>query len=382
MIMLINKFIDCYQLLKKISCQSEKPIFQVFCDFYKLRKKKGIFLDEYRDFSFSTADVGFIDSFLGLREQILYLDRLNPVKYYSLARNKYVSHCLLESFGIKMPRLLGYYHPSTSFDGICNNYSNIKQIIEGLRHYGVHNIVIKTTESSHGDGVWVIDRIQYDHCDAVFHLVNDKSIKLSEILQSREPFLIEERVQQTQQLSSFNPTSVNTIRFMTTLYPSGEAKIIGAFIKIGRTGSFIDNAGSGGNIDANINLDTGALENVIEFNGFDSIRKIEYHPDNGCQLEGMKIENWEMVKQTIKKYQQSCPFIKAVGWDVAITDDGPVVIEMNDFWDRTGQLFIGKGWRDDIRDCYLEWGKVAYRPIIERPSSDMSIKMINRIIGI
>ena len=378
--MSINKFIDCYHLLKKVSHQSGKPIFSILSDFYRLRKKKGILFEEYRDFSFLTADLEFIDSFLGFREQIVYLDRLNPVKYYSLARNKYVSHCLLESFGIKMPRLLGYYHPSTSFDGKGDNYSNIEQIIEGLKHYDVHNIVIKTTESSHGNGVWVIDRIQYNNCDAIFHLVNDKSIRLSEILQNKEPFLIEERVLQTQQLSSFNPTSVNTIRFMTTLYPSGEAKIIGAFIKIGRTGSFIDNAGSGGNIDANINLDTGVLENVVEFNGFDSIRKIEYHPDNGCQLEGVKIENWEMIRKMIKKYQQSCPFIKAVGWDVAITDDGPVIIEMNDFWDRTGQLFIGKGWRHDIRDCYLEWGKVMYSPIIERFLPNMSKKMVRRMI--
>lgn len=380
--MSINRFIDCYSLLKEVSRQSGKPVFSVLGDFYRLRKKKGIFFEEYRDFSFSTASPEFINSFLGLREQIIYLDRLNPVKYYSLARNKYVSHCLLESFGVKMPRLLGYYHPSTSFDGKEGNYSNIEQIIEGLRRYDVHNIVIKTTESSHGDGVWVIDEILYDNCDVIFHLVNNESIKLSEILQKEVPFLIEERVVQTQQLSSFNSTSVNTIRFMTTLYPSGEAKIIGAFIKIGRTGSFIDNAGNGGNIDANIDLEMGTLENVVEFNGFDSIRKIEYHPDNGCRLEGVKIENWEMVKRMIKKYQQSCPFIKAIGWDAAITDDGPVIIEMNDFWDRTGQLFIGKGWRDEIRNCYLEWGKMTYSPVVERCLPDMSKKMIKRVTEI
>ena len=30
-------------------------------------------------------------------------------------------------------------------------------------------------------------------------------------------------------------------------------------------------------------------------------------------------------------------------------------MEVNDFWDTTGQLFIGRGWRNDIRNCYLEW---------------------------
>ena len=32
-----------------------------------------------------------------------------------------------------------------------------------------------------------------------------------------------------------------------------------------------------------------------------------------------------------------------------------MIIEVNDFWDRTGQYFIQHGWRKEIRDCYLSW---------------------------
>ena len=106
------------------------------------------------------------------------------------------------------------------------------------------------------------------------------------------------------------------------------------------------------------------------------IRTINSRPG----LNKTTAEYFSRSRKMIKKYQQSCPFIKAVGWDVAITDDGPVIIEMNDFWDRTGQLFIGKGWRHDIRDCYLEWGKVMYSPIIERFLPNMSKKMVRRMI--
>ena len=66
---------------------------------------------------------------------------------------------------------------------------------------------------------------------------------------------------------------------------------------------------------------------------------------------------WLCVK--MKRYQQVFPYCKAAGWDIAITDDGPVVIEVNDFWDRTGQYFIRRGWRDEIRDCYLAWKKTG-----------------------
>lgn len=378
---LLKTFRNKYSILKEYSDRCHKSMFHLFWDYYRINRKKGIYFQEYKDFSLGSVDSDYLDSFLGFDEQVFYLDKLNPVKYYSLARNKYIAHCVLEPSGIRMPRLLGYYHPSTEYNSIDNHFSTCQQVIDGLKRHGKHNIVIKTTESSHGDGVWVIDDIQYQSGDVLFHLANDKIVYLSEIISIGVPFIIEECIKQTKQFEQFNPTSVNTIRFMTTLYPDGNVKVIGAFIKIGRSGSFIDNAGSGGNIDANVNIIRGMLEHVVEFQSFSDIRPITEHPDNGCPLEGVKIENWDLIIDTMKKYQQSFPFIKAIGWDVAITDDGPVIIEINDFWDRTGQLFIGKGWRNEIRDCFMEWNKTGYNPIVERCPLHMSGKSKERITG-
>ena len=58
---------------------------------------------------------------------------------------------------------------------------------------------------------------------------------------------------------NFAYITLNTIRFMTTLMPTGEAKVIATFIKIGRSGAFVDNAGGGGNVDAGINVETGEI---------------------------------------------------------------------------------------------------------------------------
>ena len=49
--------------------------------------------------------------------------------------------------------------------------------------------------------------------------------------------------------------------------------------------------------------------------------------------------------------------MKAAGWDIAITDNGPVIVEVNDMWDRTGQLFIRRGWKPEIEECYNAWKK-------------------------
>lgn len=97
--------------------------------------------------------------------------------------------------------------------------------------------------------------------------------------------------------------------------------------------------------------------------GFDEdglkITNIQNHPDNSNQLEGDKINNWQSIVNEVLHFQECFPYIKAAGWDIAITNEGPVVIEVNDFWDRTGQYFIRRGWREEIRDCYLAWKKTG-----------------------
>ena len=59
------------------------------------------------------------------------------------------------------------------------------------------------------------------------------------------------------------------------------------------------------------------------------------------------------IKFPKKRVLNTVFFVQQI--DIAITDKGPVVIEVNDFWDRTGQYFIRRGWRNEIRDCYLAW---------------------------
>ena len=70
-------------------------------------------------------------------------------------------------------------------------------------------------------------------------------------------------------------------------------------------------------------------------------------------LDGVRIENGNVICGKICSYQQRIPFLKAIGWDVALTM--AVVIEINDFGDTTGQLFIQRGWRNEIMNCYWEW---------------------------
>lgn len=342
--------------LKQVAKESGKPVFKIVSEYEGLRRRKCLYWNEYYNFEFDRQSREFQDDFLGGREQGVYLELLNPFKYYILARNKFLAHLVLEQAGIPTPELYCYYSPENGVVVEGKTGSDVLSVKRILERKQVTECVVKATEGSHGDNVFAVNRIKYEDEDALFDLSDGTQKRLSSLL-GHSPLLFEQKIRQTQQLSCFNPSSVNTIRFMTTLMPTGEAKVIATFIKIGRSGAFVDNAGGGGNVDAGINVATGEVYGAIEFNGFRKTRPIDCHPDTKAQLNGVVIEHWEEICARLCYFQQRLPFLKAIGWDVAITDGGPVIIEINDCWDTTGQLFIQKGWRKEIRECYLAWKK-------------------------
>ena len=343
------------QLAKMYPASSREKVMR---DYIALHRAKGLRPEEYYEFEFDKRSEAFRRDFLGLDEQRYYLELLNPLKYLSLARNKYVAHKMLENTGIRTSELYGYYQPEARYSENTECAGDLAGVLHILKDKTVQCCVIKTTESSHGDNVWVIKSIDYQENDAVLTRFDGQQLALSSVL-GDEALIFESVVRQTAQLAAFNPSSVNTVRFMTALYPDGSAKVVATFMKIGRAGRCVDNAGGGGNVDVCVEVDTGEIRHAIQFDGWRNVKDIDSHPDSGAQLNGVLLENWESVKAEVTRFQQAFPYCKVAGWDIALTDEGPVVIEINDFWDRTGQFFIRKGWRNEIRECYLAWKKTG-----------------------
>jgi len=279
---------------------------------------------------------------------------------------------------VRKSELYCYYEPEGRIYDSIEITSTVAGVYRILKQKGVEQCVIKDTENSHGEGVMVVKSIEYLDDDCKLNYFNGKSAMLSEIL-GKHPLIFEALIKQTAQFASFNSSSVNTVRFMTTLYPNCKAKVIATFIKTGRAGSSVDNAGSGGNVDVCVDTDSGEIKFAIQYDGWRKISEIEKHPDSGTQLNGVVIYNWEQIKADVIRFQQAMPWCKAAGWDIAITDDGPLVIEVNDFWDSKGQYFISRGWRNEIYSCYKAWKKEGLSHIDWRQKQQLSDTHLKRI---
>lgn len=362
----------CLRSLRLARKYPWSSFFRVFRDYISLYRTKGLTAEEYYVFEFEKRDSDFRRSFLGLNEQRFYLDYLNPIKYYSLARNKFLAHKILEGTGVRKSDLYCYYQPEARYVFSKDYACDLKSVLRILKEKNVLSCVIKATESSHGDNVWVINSVEYQEQDARLVRFDGTELMLSSVL-GQDALIFESVVHQTNQFAAFNESSVNTVRFMTTLWPDGSSKTIAAFIKIGRLGKCVDNAGGGGNVDACVDIDTGEINYAIQYDGWRNIKEIDNHPDSGQQINGVIIDNWMAIKEEVERFQQAFPYCKAVGWDIALTEQGPVVIEVNEFWDRTGQYFIRRGWREEIRDCFLAWKKTGKEYNMYRQPNELKV---------
>ncbi len=361
----------------KYPAKSFRQRCSVMVDFLKLRRDKGLTMEEYDQFHMIDRPASFRQHFLGVNEQRYYLDLLNPVKYYILARNKYVAHQMLSAAGLPLATLFCYYDPEAGPQQGPQTAHNTEEVLRVLQAQGVTSCVVKTTETSHGSNVQVVTDIDYSQEGlCTFH--DGSTCQMSSLL-GNKPLMFESRIRQSAQMATFNDSSVNTVRFMTLLFPDGTAEVAATFIKIGRSGRCVDNAGAGGNVDACVDTATGTLQDAICFDGWEKITPVTHHPDSNAPLDGVQIEHWEEICTEVKRFQQAFPFVKAAGWDIAITDNGPVIVEVNDMWDRTGQLFIHRGWRNDIRRCYMAWKNTNAQYEFGRLPNELSPRRLQRI---
>ncbi|NOX26034.1 MAG: hypothetical protein GXP59_07990 [Deltaproteobacteria bacterium] len=140
-----------------------------------------------------------------------------------------------------------------------------------------------------------------------------------------EKCVLQEGVSQHRAVSQIAPSSVNTIRIITLLTTGLDVILLGALMRFSKEGSFVDNTSAGG-ISIGIDCNKGELREV----GFDfSGNTYTKHPDTEFIFAGFTIPFWKEVVELAVTIQKSCEFYRLVGVDIAVTPNGPVLIEAN-----------------------------------------------------
>jgi hypothetical protein len=156
----------------------------------------------------------------------------------------------------------------------------------------------------------------------------------------------EEYVVQHKDLMRLAPSGLDTVRIITQLNSDDEIKVLGATLRISIQ-SDIDNW-SAGNIGASIDLSNG----LVEYPGFYKdilMPEVIKHPVTGIVIPGFQVPYWKEVLKMAKDAASYDKRNQCIGWDIAITDCGPELIEGNNNWCKVfWQLSAKRGLRSLI----------------------------------
>lgn len=177
-----------------------------------------------------------------------------------------------------------------------------------LRHGA---IIVKVPDSLGGKGIDRIDAAE----------VADWGVLHARLLERRQ-FLVEELLGQHLRMASLNPSSVNTLRVIT--FRAGDrVHLLASVLKIGNGGP-IDNFSHGGMYTM---LDAEGVARYAAFDGAGDA--FEVHPVSGTPILGFRVPLYERVLGLVDRLAREVAEMPYIGWDIAITPDGPVVIEGN-----------------------------------------------------
>lgn len=138
--------------------------------------------------------------------------------------------------------------------------------------------------------------------------------------------LLEELIVQHPLVSTVYPDSVNTVRCVT-IYKDGEVHFVGTCFRIGNHGSHVDNFSSGGMV-APVDVNTG----IVTDGGIDRPKnKFMVHPQTGTPIKGFQFPDWQAAMDMVRAAAKEIPGLRYVGWDIAFSDKGPVMVEGNEF---------------------------------------------------
>jgi hypothetical protein len=131
-------------------------------------------------------------------------------------------------------------------------------------------------------------------------------------------FVVQALIVQNNELSRFNPTSVNTCRITTISI--GSKQSFSAIFKVGRKNAKVDNWNSSVLVGVN---HQGHLADY----GYDvNLNRIE-KSDVGVSFAGNVIPKFsEMVDLTQKYHQLYFPNISVVGWDITLENNGDIIV--------------------------------------------------------
>ena len=290
-------FKQMFQTIKKIHNRSGKNSVFIFLDMIICSIKYQAGYTDYFLFYFEELKGKQRATYVTRGVNNAYIRLLNDRNYYKYFSNKILFNDTFKYF-------LGRDYMDLS-------KSSLSEFQDFLAKHPT--IVVKTVDGTGGFGVEKIETYS-----------NTDTQKLYNELLEKKQILVEECIIQNKEMARLAEKSVNTLRIVTVT----KNNITHVMLKVVRFGN---------GVNAVDNFHSGGMYSVFDNNGIITKPAVDregnvytIHPVTKVQIEGFKIPHYQEAIELAIEASKVVPQLGYVGFDIAISERGPVIVEGNE----------------------------------------------------
>ena len=306
---------------------------------------------EYEIYGFdrSHVDYSYMMNFLTVHDlRNHFRPALNDDAWKAVLDNKWFFHLHFGRLGVPLPETYGVYQPGGGIDLLGRPLGTPETLRALLEEVRPATLVIKPMGGIMGHGVLMLSQVNYHGFNISAVTNTGRTLTFEEIAAKLDTppnivyrmtsyrlalpgYILQARVGQHPLLSSLAPDTTNTVRVVTFRDRSDRVHVQFTILRAGRKGNTADNWEQGG-VSIGVDRGTGVMVRGVlkpKYGG----AWMESHPDSGVVFAGSQLPFWQEVIDLCSRAATATPGLRSIGWDVAITPTGPVLIEGNPDWD-------------------------------------------------
>lgn len=259
---------------------------------------------------------------------------LNPDKFRTVADNKLLfhEHCVKEDLPA-IPILCVVTDDFALATGGVERVTTSDHLGRVLE-MAPDELFIKPIAGTFGEGAFVVVcRDGILSFNGTCGSVDDLYRYLNANLGDQKGWIVQPRLRSHASLDGLvSPHALATVRAITRIGAAG-AELLIADLKITVGEAVTDNfeKGKSGHLGAAIDVESGRLSRAwgSVCKDWPVMTSFECHPETGCRIEGFVLPFWKELVQLALRAQESLPELKTLGWDIAATRDGIILVEAN-----------------------------------------------------
>ena len=270
-------------------------------------------------------------------------ESVNPVSWEPVLKNKGIFYRYCMTMGIAVPKLYAIFFKKTagwSYDASpLISRGNWERFFDRLPQ----EFVVKPCRGAEGRKFNIFRRRDKTGFVDAFDKFYTPG-QLYEVMaadKEHDSFVLQERLFNLPEIVRLSGTDfLQTVRCITFVDINNKCHIMLAYFKPIIGGNIIDNyqCGLTGNLEARVSLESGLLEPAKQVkNDGSGLVDVFTHPKTGISFEGFRLPLWEQTCRLVKETAPKFLPVRTIGWDVAITPDGPRIVEGNIWWDQANE---------------------------------------------